>query len=350
MIRLDELVAQLGGELVGDPAVVIERIAPLEHAGPQDLAFLANPRYRSQLDACKAAAVILSPKLADATERPRILTPDPYLYFAQVTRLLNPARAARSGVHPSAVVVDPVPAAVEIGPHCSVEAGVELGAGVILGAGCSIGEGVSIGEGTRIYPNVTIYPGCRIGARCIIHAGAVIGADGFGFARRSDGSWLKIPQLGGVVIGDDVEIGANTTIDRGAIEDTEIGDGAILDNLVQIAHNVKVGRHTAMAGCAGVAGSVRIGERCMIGGGVGIAGHLEVADDVVVSAFTLISKSIRSRGVYTGGLPQQTHADWVKNFSHLRHLDALADRIRALEQRLEERSPDLEHAGYSSDS
>ena len=215
---------------------------------------------------------------------------------------------------------------VEVGPGACVEAGVELGEDVVIGANCFVGRG------TRLYANVTVYHDCLIGEDCILHSGVVIGADGFGFAREKSGAWVKIPQAGRVVLGNDVEIGANTTVDRGALDDTVIGDGVKLDNLIQIAHNVRIGEHTIMAGCAGVAGSAQIGARCMIGGQAGISGHLSIADDVVVSAWTLVAKSITKPGVYTSNLPLQTHGDWVKNFSHLRHLDALARRVRQLEQ------------------
>lgn len=333
MFRLDELVARFGGELLGDAATPVRRVATLEQAGEGDIAFLANPKYQSQLAACRASAVILAPAARDLTDRPRIVTPDPYIYFARVAQLFHPPEAFAPGVHPAASVASQVPDSVTVGPGASIETDVELGHGVVVGPGCRIGRGVRIGAGTRLYPNVTIYHGCVIGRNGIIHSGVVIGADGFGFARERDGSWVKIPQIGRVVIGDDVEIGANTTIDRGALDDTVIGNGVKLDNLVQIAHNVRIGDHTVIAGCAGVAGSATIGARCMIGGQAGIIGHIEVADDVVVSAYTLVSKSVRKAGVYTASLPQQSHADWVRNFAHLRKLDALVDRIRALEER-----------------
>lgn len=337
MFRLDELVSRLGGELVGDPSVAVHRVATLDQAGEGDLAFLANPKYAARLKSCAAAAVIVAPNARELTALPRIVTPDPYIYFARVAQLFNPPEAVPPGIHPSAVVESAaLPASVSVGPCASVAEGVELGEGVVIGAGCRIGRNVKIGGGTRLSPNVTIYHDCVVGRDCIIHSGVVIGADGFGFARDRDGSWVKIPQIGRVVIGDDVEIGANTTIDRGALDDTVIGNGVKLDNLIQIAHNVRIGDKTIMAGCAGVAGSATIGDRCMIGGQAGISGHLSIADDVVVSAWTLVAKSIRQPGVYTGNLPLQSHAEWAKNFAHLRHLDALADRIRALEQRLEE--------------
>ncbi|WP_345795177.1 UDP-3-O-(3-hydroxymyristoyl)glucosamine N-acyltransferase [Thauera sp. JM12B12] len=333
MFRLQELVDRLGGELHGDGEVAVARVATLERAGEGDLAFLANRKYLSQVERCAASALIVGPDAREQlADRTLIVTPDPYLYFARVAQLFNPPPPVQASVHRTAAVACNVPASVEIGPGASVEADVELGEGVVIGANCHVGRGTRIGRGTRLYPNVTVYHDCVIGDDCILHAGVVIGADGFGFARERAGAWVKIPQTGRVIIGNDVEIGANTTVDRGALDDTVIGDGVKLDNLIQIAHNVRVGEHTIMAGCAGVAGSAQIGARCMIGGQAGISGHLSIADDVVVSAWTLVAKSITKPGVYTGNLPLQTHGDWVKNFSHLRHLDALSKRVRQLEQ------------------
>ena len=343
MFRLQELVDRLGGELHGDGNVAVARVATLEKAGEGDLAFLANRKYLPQVKDCAASALIVAPDAREQlADRALIVTADPYLYFARVAQLFSPQPAPRPGVHRLAAVNCDVPASVEIGPGACVEEGVELGEDVVIGANCFVGRGTRIGRGTRLYPNVTVYHDCVIGADCILHSGVVIGADGFGFARERSGAWVKIPQTGRVILGNDVEIGANTTIDRGALDDTVIGDGVKLDNLIQIAHNVRVGEHTIMAGCAGVAGSAQIGARCMVGGQAGISGHLSIADDVVVSAWTLVAKSITKPGVYTGNLPLQTHGDWVKNFSHLRHLDALAKRVRQLEQQSdgpEDRTP-----------
>lgn len=336
MLRIDELVARLGGELAGDGSVRLRRVATLEQAGEGDLAFFANPKYLGQLKTSRAAAFIVSPAHRDVVaDRPRIVTADPYLYFARASQLFNPAPPLVPGVHPLASVRCPVPATAAIDAGAVVEEGAMIGERVSIGANCYVGRAARIGPGTRLAPNVTVHADCVLGAGCIVHSGAVIGADGFGFARESSGAWVKIPQIGKVVIGDDVEIGANTSIDRGVLDDTVIGNGVKLDNQIQIAHNVHIGEHTVMAGSSGVAGSARIGARCIIGGQVGIVGHISIADDVVISGRTLVSKSIRVRGVYTGGLPQQTHAEWVKNFSHLRHLDALANKIRLLERRLE---------------
>jgi len=333
MFRLHELVDRLGGEIAGDGDVAVSRVGTLDKAGEGDLAFLANRKYLSQVGECAASALIVTPDLREALAgRNLILTADPYLYFARVAQLFNPPPAARPGIHALAAVASTLPASVQVGPGASIEEDVVLGEDVVIGPNCHVGRGTRIGRGTRLYANVSIYHDCVIGEDCILHSGVVIGADGFGFAREKSGAWVKIPQTGRVVLGNDVEIGANTTVDRGALDDTVIGDGVKLDNLIQIAHNVRVGEHTIMAGCAGVAGSARIGARCMIGGQAGISGHLSIADDVVVSAWTLVAKSIAKPGVYTGNLPLQTHGDWVKNFSHLRHLDALARRVRQLEQ------------------
>lgn len=338
MHRLDEVVARLGGELVGDGATTVRRVASLDRAGDTDIAFLVNPKHAARLASCRAAALVLPQAARACTDRPRIITDDPYAYYARLAQLFTPTETPPAGIHPSAVVdCRQLGSDVHIGPLSTVGADTELGAGVVIGPGCRIGRGCRIGAGTRLVASVTLYDGCTLGRDCIVHAGVVIGADGFGFARERDGGWIKIPQTGRVIIGDGVEIGANTTIDRGALDDTVIGDGVKLDNQIQIAHNVRIGANTAIAGCVGIAGSTTIGARCMIGGQAGIIGHLDIADDVVISAGTLVSKSIRRAGVYTASLPVQAHGDWVRNFAHLRHLDALADRVRELEQLLDAR-------------
>ena len=332
-LRLDQIVARLGGEIVGAGDTAISRITTLENAGPGDLAFLANPKYRQQLATTRAAAVIMAPPVADGLPA-AILTPQPYLYFARVAQWLNPPPPLEPGIHSSAVVEGEVAASASIGPNVWIGHGAMIGEGVVIAANCSIGAGVVIGAATRLAANVAIYPGSRIGARCLVHSGAVIGADGFGFAREAGGAWVKIPQVGGVLIGDDVEIGAGTTIDRGALGDTVIADGVKLDNQIQVAHNVQIGSHTAMAGCVGIAGSTVIGSRCTVGGAASILGHLHIADDVNVAAGTLVMKSIPTAGTYSGAIPLLEHGDWLRNFSRLRHLEAMADKIRALEQRL----------------
>lgn len=320
----------------------VSRVAPLEKAGSGDLSFLSNPKYRAQVQRTHASAVIMSPaafhSLAQADSvRPfvAILTDQPYLYYARVAQWLSPLPEVIPGIHASAVVAGQVADSAEVGAHVSIGCGARIGAGVVIGANCSIGENVVIADGSRLAPNVTVYADCVIGKNCIIHAGVVIGSDGFGFAREATGAWVKIPQSGRVVIGDEVEIGANTTIDRGALDDTVIGDGVKLDNQIQIGHNVKIGKDTAIAGCVGVAGSAVIGARCSIGGAAMIQGHLTLADEVVVTTGTLVTKSITKVGTYSGSSPFLTHGEWLRNFSHLRHLDAMADKIRALEQRLQ---------------
>lgn len=311
---LAEIVARFGGDLQGDGRIVVTSLATLEKATPQQLSFLANPKYRRQLATTRAGAVIVAPDMAEHCLVAMIVTPQPYLYFARVSQWLTDWVPV-PGTHHSAVVESPLPSSVSIGAHCWVGADVE------------------IGDESVLYPGVKVYPGCRIGRRAIIHAGAVIGADGFGFAKDGD-AWVKIAQTGRVLIGDDVEIGANTTIDRGALDDTVIEDGVKLDNQIQVGHNVRIGRNTAMAGCVGIAGSAKVGAGCTVGGGAIILGHLTLADGVHVSAGTLVAKSINEPGSYTGTVPFLPHDDWLKNFARLRHLDAMADRIRALEKRI----------------
>lgn len=337
-VALSDIVARLGGELVGDPSLPIERIGPLQGASRATIAFLANPKYQSQLAQSEAGCVIVAPvaKGAAAMRGAAIVTPDPYLYFARLTqwwaeRLRPPARP---GVHASAVVEDGavVDPSATVGPFVFIGAGAIVGANVVVGSHCHVGPLARIGEGTRLAPHVSFGERCSVGARGVLHGGVVIGADGFGFAPHQ-GRWEKIEQLGAVRIGDDVEIGANTCVDRGALEDTVIEEGVKLDNLVQIAHNVHVGAHTAMAGCVAVAGSTRIGRHCTIGGASGIVGHLEICDHVHVSAFTLVSRSIRQPGHYSGSFPFDDNASWEKNAATLRQLHALRERLRALEKK-----------------
>ena len=319
-VTIADIVARLGGESVGDAGLVVEHIATLDAATPTSIGFLANPRYRSQLATTQAGCVIVAPALRDeaVARGAAIVTPDPYLYYARLSQWwverLRPS--APAGIHSSAVV----DASAAIDPSASI------------GPLASIGAGASIGAHTRIGARVVMADGCHIGERCVVHPGAVIGADGFGFA-PNEGRWEKIEQLGGVRIGNDVEIGANTCIDRGAIDDTVIEDGVKLDNLVQIGHNVRVGAHTAMAGCVGVAGSAKIGAHCTLGGGAIVLGHLELVDHVHVSAATTITRSILKPGLYSGVFPFDDNAAWEKNAATLRQLHALRDRLRALEKK-----------------
>lgn len=316
---LREIAAQIGGELIGDPERVVDRIATLEGATPDAIAFLANPRYRAQLDRTQAACVIVAPAMQEAAvaRGAAIVVPDPYLAYARLSQWWA-ARfrpAAPAGIHPSAVVD---PSAV-IDPSASV------------GPLCVVGAHARIGAGTRLASRVTLSDGCSIGARGLVHSGVVIGADGFGFAPHA-GTWVKIEQLGAVCIGDDVEIGANTCIDRGALDDTVIEDGVKLDNLIQIGHNVRIGRHSAMAGCVGIAGSATIGAHCTVGGGAIVLGHLTLADHVHISAASVVMRSIRQPGQYSGVFPIDDNASWEKNAATLRQLHTLRERIRALEQ------------------
>ena len=327
--RLGEIVARLGGELAGDHDPEIRRIATLESAGPGDLSFVSNAKYLKQLGATRASAVILARGQREATRLPRILCDDPYAYYAQAAQLLNPEIRPEPGIHPHAVV-EPgavVAASASVGPFCHVARGARVAERVVLGAGCAIGEEAQIGEDGRLGPSVTVYPRSLIGKRALIHAGAVIGADGFGIAPQA-GRWIKIPQTGRVVIGDDVEVGANTTIDRGALDDTVIEDGVKLDNQIQIAHNVRIGAHTAIAAFAGIAGSARIGRHCAIGGAARIMGHIEIVDGVTVTATSFVTKSIRTAGTYTAVLPAEPAREWAKTIANLRSLERSPRRVR----------------------
>jgi UDP-3-O-[3-hydroxymyristoyl] glucosamine N-acyltransferase len=327
-LTLGEIVARLGGEAVGDAGTRISGVATLDSAGPGDIAFLANPRYRGRLATTRAGAVILGPGDRDAATIPRIVNENPYAYYARTVALFHPEEPAHPGIHPFAQVDGSatVDASSEIGAFVVIGKGARVGARARIGAHSVLGNGASVGEGTRLHPRVTVYEGCSIGARCIVHSGVVIGADGFGMARDS-GRWVKIPQVGAVRVGDDVEIGANTTIDRGALDDTVIGDGVKLDNQIQVGHNVVIGPHTVIAGCTGISGSVTIGRDCMIGGGVGIVGHLSICDGVTISGFSFVTKSIVKPGTYTSGTPAMPHAEWLRNSAHLRHLDEIVRRV-----------------------
>jgi UDP-3-O-[3-hydroxymyristoyl] glucosamine N-acyltransferase len=336
LVTLDEIVARLGGEVSGDGGIRVSGITTLDAAGEGQLSFLANPKYRAKLATTRASAVIVAPDVVKDCPTAAIVTAQPYLYFARVAQWLAPRVRPPMGIHPSAAVEGVVSATASVGPNVRIGAGTTLGENVVIEANCSLGENCRIGDDSWLHAGISIYSNCSIGSRAIIHSGVVIGADGFGFARETDGSWVKIPQAGRVVIGDDVEIGANTTIDRGALEDTVIEDGVKLDNQIQIAHNVHIGAHSAIAGCVGIAGSTKIGKRCTLGGAAMIIGHLEIADDVHISSGTLISKSVTRPGSYTGSVPFLDHTNWLKNFSRLRHLESMADKIRALEARLAE--------------
>ncbi|MEQ1812979.1 MAG: UDP-3-O-(3-hydroxymyristoyl)glucosamine N-acyltransferase [Candidatus Nitrotoga sp.] len=333
--QLDAIATQFGGQVLGDGTTLINQVATLESARTGHLAFLANNRYRAQLATTHAAAVIVGVADAESTLLPRIVCKNPYLYFAKVSAFLNPPQQLQPGIHASAVIGEGarIHPTVHIASHVEIGARVKIGAGSMIMSGCSIGADTVLGEYVLLYPRVVVYHNCVLGNRLIVHSGAIIGSDGFGLALDDD-RWLKIPQIGRVIIGNDVEIGANTTIDRGALDDTVVGDGVKLDNQIQIAHNVRIGEHTVMAGASGIAGSAMVGRYCRIGGNAGILGHIQIADHVEISSHTMISKSIREPGVYTGIFPFSSAQAWRKNAAQIRHLNELVERIKTLEQEL----------------
>jgi UDP-3-O-[3-hydroxymyristoyl] glucosamine N-acyltransferase len=332
-LTLGELAVRFGCELRGDPAVVVDRVGTLSGAGQGELAFLANPHYRAQLAATRASAVVLDEANAAACPVAALVHSNPYARYAHIAALLHPEPPAAPGVHERALV-DPgarvaasasIGAGVVIGPRCTI------GERVRIGPGCVLGADVQVGEDCRLHARVTLESGTELGARVCLQSGAVVGSDGFGFAREGTG-WTKVPQLGRVRVGADVEIGANTTIDRGAIEDTVIGAGVKLDNQIQVAHNVHIGEHTVIAACTGISGSTRIGARCMIAGMVGIVGHLDICDDVIVTGLSMVSHSISTPGVYSGGIPAAPAALWRRVVGRFKRLDALAERVTRLER------------------
>lgn len=335
-ITLGELAERIGARVEGDSNCVINGVATLTNAEAGEITFLSNPRFQNLLTDSRASAVIVTENDVVNCSVNALVSENPYLAYAQVSAIFAPQRPAAGNIDPKATIGHhtTIDESVTVGANAVIGDGVELAAGVVIGAGCVIENGTSIGEDSRIYPNVTLYHDVVIGKRVIIHSGTVVGSDGFGFA-NDQGHWVKIHQLGRVVIGDDVEIGANTTIDRGAIEDTVIGDGVILDNQIQVAHNVKIGAHTAIAGCVGIAGSAVIGRHCAIGGGAGILGHLEISDGVTVTAMSLVTKSIREQGVYSSGTPLEPSASWQKNFARFKQLDEMARRLKRLEKDFE---------------
>jgi len=338
-IRLGKLVERLGGQLQGDENIEVAAVAPLDSASPSDISFLTNPRLRTQAAQSRAAAMIVAPAdagiAASGYGGALIITANPYAYFARVAQWFAAERARPpvAGIHSSATV-DPAasiaPDAV-IGPHVTIEADAVVAGGAVIDAGCYIGRGAKVGSGTHFHARVVFQERCEIGERGIVHSGAVIGADGFGFANEG-GAWVKIPQTGRVMIGNDVEIGANTTIDRGALDDTVIEDGVKLDNQIQIGHNCHIGAHTLMSGCVGVAGSAKIGKYCLFGGAAMVLGHLTIVDHVQVSSGTLVSRSILEPGQYTGFYPLAKNADWEKTAAIVRNLGSMREKIRQLEK------------------
>ncbi len=336
---LAELAERCGAELVGDGNCQIKGVESLDCADSGHISFFNNSKYRKFLRDTQASAVILRPDDADSCPCNALVSDNPYLVWARVTRCFSPVVDHQPGIHATAVIGENV----RIDPSAEIAAGVVIGAGshihahAVIGANCVLGSGVSLGEGTRLMPNVVLMEGVTIGANCLIHSGAVIGSDGFGLA-NDQGRWEKVAQLGSVVLGDDVEVGANTTIDRGAIHDTVIHNGVKLDNQIQIAHNVEIGENTAIAACTGISGSTRIGSGCTLAGGVGVVGHIELADGVHVSGASVVSRSLREPGVYTGGVLAMPHKTWQKNIARIKQLDNMARRLKALEKALEEQS------------
>ncbi len=333
--KLGDLAAIIGAELHGDPEHYVHGVATLEKAGRGDLSFFHNRRYRSDLAATRASAVLLERHYVEESPTACLVTSNPYAGYARAATLLTAASPPPAGIHPSASVSEGarVSDRASVGAHCVIGPRVGIAENAVIGPGCVLEGEVEIATGVVLIANVTVCCRASLGERTIVHPGVVIGADGFGIANE-DGIWIKVPQLGGVVIGSDVEIGANTSVDRGTLEDTVIEDGVKLDNLIQIAHNVHIGAHTAIAACVAIGGSARIGRRCRIAGAASIAGHIRVADDVHLTATSAVPNSIRAAGVYSSGMPIQENREWRKNVARMRQLDRMARRIRRLESRL----------------
>jgi len=333
--KLGELAQHIGAELIGDANCTIEKVATLSNANTGDITFITNPRYKNQLSKTNASAVIISDQYRSLLKTNGIVAKDPYVAYAKIATLLYAKPVKQHGVHPSSLIGEDCTIANSawIGPNCVIEDGVSIGENTYVGPGTVIEEGVTIGDSGFIVANATICHRVIIGNRVILHPGVVIGSDGFGLANDNN-TWVKIPQVGTVRIGDDVEIGANTTVDRGTIEDTVIDNGTKIDNLVQVAHNVQIGEHTAIAGCTGIAGSARIGSHCQLGGGVGVVGHLDIADHVQITGMSKVSSSIEEPGVYSSGTPIQPYQKWQRNTVRVKQLDDMARRLKALEQKI----------------
>ncbi len=335
VFTLAELAERLGATLRGEPGRLISGLATLQEAQSEQLSFLANPQYRKYLSQTQAGALLLTPADAEGYVGDALLVANPYLAYAELSHLFDRKPQAAAGVHPTAVVAADarIHPSASIGPYAVIESAAQIAAGVTVGAHCVIGARSVIGENGWLAPRVTLYHDVHIGKRVVIQSGAVLGGEGFGFATEK-GVWQKIAQIGGVTLGDDVEIGANTTIDRGALADTVIGNGVKLDNQIMIAHNVQIGDHTAMAGCAGISGSTKIGKHCMIAGGVGMVGHIEVCDNVFVTGMTMVTRSITEPGSYSSGTAMQPAGEWRKSAARIRQLDEMARRLQQLEKRL----------------
>ena len=330
-LTLGDLATRFGCDLVGDPDVIVAQVATLAQAGPGDLAFLANTKYRRYLSTTMASAVVLTDAVAGDCPTNAIIATDPYVVYAHIAQILHPPQRPASGRHAaaycdtSAVIAN----SASIAPGAVIEAGVRVGERVRIGPNCVVGANSVIGDDSTLVANVTICHGVKMGVRVTVHPGVVIGSDGFGFARDESG-WVKVPQIGTVIIGDDVDIGAGTTIDRGAMDDTVIEHGVKLDNQIQVAHNVRIGEHTVVAACTGISGSTSIGKRCLIAGAVGFVGHLDITDDVTITGQTMVNRSISEPGVYSSALPMDDAVRWRKNSARFRRLDDLARTVKRL--------------------
>jgi UDP-3-O-[3-hydroxymyristoyl] glucosamine N-acyltransferase len=334
-MTLRALATALGLDLVGDADLRVSRVGDLALADASSVAFLADPKYRPLLKTTRAAAVILRADVAADCPVAALVSADPHLAFARAARLLHPVPPVKGGRHPSAVIaadanIDP---SAWIGQLAVVEEGAEVGQRVFVGPGSVIGAGCSVGEDSRLVARVTLCAGSVVGRRALLHPGCVIGRDGFGFARDGE-RWLRVPQLGRAVLGDDVEVGVNSAVDRGALGDTVISDGVKIDSLIQIGHNVQVGENTAMAACSGISGSTRIGRNCTVAGAVGMAGHLEIGDNVHFTGMAMVTRSFAEPGVYSSGIPAMPSAEWRRAVARIRQLDELARRLKRLEEQL----------------
>ncbi|MCK8516382.1 UDP-3-O-(3-hydroxymyristoyl)glucosamine N-acyltransferase [Methylonatrum kenyense] len=345
---LEGLANALGLTFRGDGSVIVDHVASLGDADPRSLSFLADPKHRKHLEQTRAGIVVLHPDMADSSPVPVLLSKNPHYAFARAASIVHPPPDGDGQVHPTAWVHPEARLGrnVSIGPHASVDAGCRLADDVIVGPGSILGKGVQVGRGSRLVARVTVWDGCIIGQRCLLHPGAVIGADGFGYA-NDEGRWSKVPQVGVVRLGNDVDVGCNTTIDRGAIGDTLIGNGVKLDNLVQIGHNVEIGEHTIVVACSGIAGSTRIGRHCAIGGAVGMAGHISIADGVQITGMTQVTKSLNEPGLYSSGTGVEPNRQWRRNAARFHQLDAMAKRLRQLEQQLAARGDEQRDSSES---
>ena len=332
---LSDIVKALGGRIIGDSSVTISRVSSLNNAKPGDICFISDTKYQKALADSLCSAVVLRERDFELTSRPRVIVESPYAYFAKLSAFLNPPAETTLGIATSAVVdsTASIPSSCSISPLAFIGANVVLGENVIVGSGCVIENDVSIADNTRLEPHVTVKHHCVIGRNCHIFSGAVIGSDGFGYAEEA-GRWLKIPQVGRVVLQDNVDIGANTTVDRGALDDTIIEEGVKLDNLIQIGHNCIIGAHTVIAGCTGIAGSAKVGKHCKIGGAAMILGHLDIADHVTITPGSMITRSLATADTYTALMPFQTHKAWLSTAAKIRHLDEMSDKIKQLEKAL----------------